>query len=178
MPRGHTEFKVTPHSHQQVNYNFIFKHTDCMLVSTPNDLTCLIFFFFFGLHGVNFCQQSWKATQSSWLQFIFLTGCPDLNPHLQTFQREHLAAMKEVGSGAWGRDRVRREWGLQLLTGVLRPSVRMAVLVSRFWLMGGGPAVFGWRLRGVSTYLLDDCITARSTTGSEAALCYILKSSQ
>lgn len=54
----------------------------------------------------------------------------------------------------------------------------MAVLVSRFWLMGEGPAVFGWRLRGVSTYLLDDCITARSTTGSEAALCYILKSSQ
>lgn len=43
VPRGHTEFKVTPHSHQQVNYNFIFKHTDCMLVSTPNDLTCLIF---------------------------------------------------------------------------------------------------------------------------------------
>lgn len=101
VPRGHTEFKVTPHSHQQVNYNFIFKHTDCMLVSTPNDLTCLIFF-----GGVG----------STWSKFLSakLKGHSEFMVTIHIFNRlpRPKSSPSNIPERALSSYEGRREWGM------------------------------------------------------------------
>lgn len=130
MPRGHTEFKVTPHSHQQVNYNFIFKHTDGMLVSTPNDLTCLIFLG--GSTWSKFLSAKLKGHSEFMVTIHIFNRLPRPKSSPSNIPESALSSYEE--SRAWGMGKgeaQKREGGPWLLvSGVLRGSVPMAILVS------------------------------------------------
>lgn len=178
VPRGHTEFKVTPHSHQQVNYNFIFKHTDCMLVSTPNDLTCLIF-----LLGGGVVRGEW-STRSKFLS-AKLKGHSEFMVTIHIFNRlprpkssppniPERALSSYEGSREWGMGKERVGKGRRAMAPDLGRSEKFSAhghLGVRVLAGEERPGNSGWSLAGVSRASLDDCITAsgQSKTGSEAA---------